>query len=258
MVAIDTMSNEPTGRGRHSLARFALFRSLDDEEIRRLEGECLWRRFEPGSRIIEYEDGCTEVYFIASGVCRMWLPTSRRIDVILADIGAGEFFGELAAIDGQSRSASVTAITAATVACMSAAVFRSAIGRHADVSDQVLRLLAARIRMLNARIAEFSTLSVRDRVRAELLRLGRLRTDQPNQAIISPPPTHTEVAGRISTHREAVTREFSTLERNGLLERRRGALVLCDVAALAELLEKSRAQSELGGGRSELIRTRAP
>jgi len=258
VTASDILSHEQTARKHQSLARFALFRSLDEEGIRRLEGECLWRRFETGSRILEYENDSTDLYFVASGVVRVWLPTSRRIDLILADIGAGEFFGELAAIDGRPRSASVTALTAATVACMSAAVFRSVMSAHADVSDQVLRLLAARIRMLNARVGEFSTLSVRDRVRAELLRLGRLRTDQPNRAIISPPPTHTEVAGRISTHREAVTREFATLERNGLLERRRGALVLCDVAALAGLLETSRAQSEPAGARSDLTQTGAP
>jgi CRP-like cAMP-binding protein len=125
---------------------------------------------------------------------------------------------------------------------MPAAIFRDVMGQHAEISTQIMHLLATRVRELDARVWELSTLSVRDRIRAELLRLGRVRTDQPNQAIISPPPTHSEIAARISGHREAVTRELSVLERDGLLQRRRGALVLCDVAALTALLDKARAR----------------
>ncbi len=239
--------NEKAARERRTLAGFALFKSLDDHEIRRLERQCFWRRCEPGAQILEYNDHTTDVYFLASGVVRVWLPTWRRTDVIFADIGAGEFFGELAAIDGRPRSASVTTLTLTMVACMPAVVFRDAMSRHADISAQILRLEVARVRVLDARVCEFSTLGVRDRVRAELLRLGRLRTDQPNYAVISPPPTHSEFAARISTHREAVSREFAALERGGLLKRRRGALVICDVTALADSLERTRTQSDIVG-----------
>jgi CRP/FNR family cyclic AMP-dependent transcriptional regulator len=242
-----SLYNEKAAKERRTLARFALFKSLDDEEIRRLERQCFWRRFEPRSQILEYAQASTEVYFVACGLVRVWLPTWRRTDVILADIGAGDFFGELAAIDGRARSASVTTLTSTVVARMPAVAFRDALSRHADVSAQILRLLAARIRVLDARVCEFSTLGVRDRVRAELLRLGRLRTDQPNRAIISPPPTNTEFAARISTHREAVSRELAALERDGLIERRRGAFVVCDVTALADLLERARGQSDSAG-----------
>ncbi len=229
------------------MARFALFKSLDGDEICRLDRQCFWRRSEAGSRILECHHRSTDVYFLASGVVRVRLPTWRRTDVNLADIGAGEFFGELAAIDGRPRSASVTALTSTLVACMPAIVLRDAMARHADVSAQILGLLAARVRVLDGRVWEFSALSVRDRVRAELLRLGQLKTDQPNCAIISPPPTHAEFAARISTHREAVSREFAALERDGLLERRRGALVVCDVTALADLLEDARIESDVVG-----------
>jgi CRP-like cAMP-binding protein len=232
-------------RERHTLRRFALFESLPEDEIERLERHCLWRHFEAGSQILEHGDRSTEICFVAGGAVRVWLPTSRRTDIILADIAAGEFFGELAAIDGQSRSANVMALTATTVACLPAAAFHKVLNQHPSLYARLLRRLAGRIRVLNARVWEFSRLSVRDRVRAELLRLGRPSAGQPNRAIISPPPTHSELAARISAHREAVTRECRTLERNGLLERRRGALVLCDVAALADLVEQAQSPSEL-------------
>ncbi len=60
------------------------------------------------------------------------------------------------------------------------------------------------------------------------------------EAVISPPPTHQEIADRVSTRREAVARELKQLERDGHLRRRRGALVIADAAALAEMVEKAR------------------
>ena len=224
---------------RETLAQIHLFRSLGEADIRELDARCLWRRYAAGAEILSQGEGGADVYFVLSGAVRVRLRSPRRIDVALCDIGAGEFFGELAALNGRPRSASIVALTDTTLAWMPAAVFREAIHRYPDICDQILRLLAMRIRTLNVRVAEFSALGVHDRIRAELLRLGRLRPAEPNEAVISPPPYHADLAARVSTHREAVTRELNALERAGLLERRRGALVIRDVAALAALLEQA-------------------
>ena len=93
-------------------------------------------------------------------------------------------------------------------------------------------------RRLLVRIIEFRTLPVRGRVHAELLRLARI--DAPHLghciATIAPAPTHATIASRIDTHREAVTREFNELARVGLIERKGRAIIVRDVAALAELV----------------------
>ena len=57
--------------------------------------------------------------------------------------------------------------------------------------------------------------------------------------MVSPPPVHSEIAARVSIRREAVTREFKSLERAGLIERRRGALVLTDINRLRQLIEQA-------------------
>ena len=79
--------------------------------------------------------------------------------------------------------------------------------------------------MLANRVNEFSTLDVRYRIHAELLRLARPEPDKPGRAIISPPPVHAEIAARVSTRREAVARELKALERTGLIERRAAPLL---------------------------------
>ncbi len=59
-----------------------------------------------------------------------------------------------------------------------------------------------------------------------------------NTAVISPVPTHADFAARVSTHREAVTRELNALERAGLIARQRGTLIIADFARLARSVEE--------------------
>ena len=108
-------------------------------------------------------------------------------EVLLRQIDAGEFFGELAAIDGQPRSSGIVATTDVTIARMPASVFRAAIHAHADLCDKLLRILAGQIRILANRVNEFSTLDVRYRIYAELLRLSRPDPSNAGRATISPP-----------------------------------------------------------------------
>jgi CRP-like cAMP-binding protein len=224
---------------RHSetLARMPLFRSLDSEAIRRLDSQCVWRRAKARERVLDYKDGGADLYFVSRGHLRVLIRTPAGKESILRDIRDGEYFGELAAIDGQPRSAGIVAVTDSIVARMPPAIFRGIVHAYPDVCDQLLVLLASQIRMLANRVNEYGTLDVRTRVYAELLRLAR--TGQSGEAVISPPPTHAELAARVSSHREAITRELNSLARAGLLGRRRGALVLLDPARLASLVEEA-------------------
>jgi CRP-like cAMP-binding protein len=219
-----------------TLRQVRLFRRLSDEQIRRLDGRCLWRRYQARDAVLGHGDAGTDVYFVAAGLVRAVIRADGSREIILGDIGAGEFFGELAAIDGRPRSASIVAVTGATLGRMPAAVFREMLDEHPDVRSQVLALLAARIRLLDNRISERATLDVRHRVYAELLRLSRPDGDG-GRAVVSPPPFHAEIAARISARREAVTRELRALETAGLVERRRGAIVLTNVQALAAMTQ---------------------
>jgi CRP/FNR family cyclic AMP-dependent transcriptional regulator len=226
-------------RQTETLARIGLFRSLDAQAIRHLDTQCSWRRTPRKQWIIDYQDRSNDVFFVVSGTVRVMIQSVSGRDVLLREIEAGEFFGELAAIDSQPRSAGILAVTDATVARMPASVFRTAVHAHADVCDQLLALLAGQIRMLANRVNEFATLTVRHRIYAELLRLARPDTAHPGRAVISPPPVHAEIAARVSTRREAVARELKALERDGLLARRRGAIVLTDTGRLQQLIDEA-------------------
>ena len=124
------------------------------------------------------------------------------------------------------QSSSVVAVTKTTVACMRAATFRETVHAYSDICDQLLAPLTGQIRMLANRVFEASTLDARSRIRAELLRLAYPAPETPDQAKISPPPYQSEIAARVGVRREAVSRELNALVRNGIIERRRTAIVI--------------------------------
>jgi DNA-binding MarR family transcriptional regulator len=82
-------------------------------------------------------------------------------------------------------------------------------------------------------------LDARHRIYAELLRLSRPEPGKAAQAVVSPPPVHADLAARVSIRRESVARELKALERAGLVEKRRGALVLTDTARLRQMIAEA-------------------
>ncbi len=221
-----------------TLARVPLFRSLDEAAVRRLDAECIWRRAGAREWVLDYEAGGTDLFFVLHGHVRVVITAAGR-EVILRDIRDGEFFGELAAIDQRPRSAGIVAITDTLVARMPAGVFRRVVHEYPDLCDQLLQTLVGQIRTLSNRANEQSNLGVRQRLYAELLRLARAPGNGDGRPVVSPPPTHAELAARVSSHREAITRELNALARARLIERRRGAIVLLDADRLRAMIAES-------------------
>jgi CRP/FNR family cyclic AMP-dependent transcriptional regulator len=235
------MSAEPFPRDAtpgESLGTIGIFRELPPDELASLARRCTWRRYRAGQAILHYRDNRHAVFFVVHGrACVLYHSASGR-EVRFGDFTAGNMFGEFAAIDGAPHMADVICVTDALVAAMSADLFREVLRRHESVCAAVLRRLTGIARNMSRRVIEFSTLPVRHRLHAELLRLAQLDTSDPRRgmAVIAPAPTHAEIASRISTHREAVSREIADLTRHGLIERRGGDLVIRDVGALASMV----------------------
>jgi CRP/FNR family cyclic AMP-dependent transcriptional regulator len=208
------------------LASVSLFKDLA-LDLAPFEARSNWRRFDPEEILVDFDDLSTDVYFLLSGEVRVLIRTASGKEVILDEMRAGELFGEFAAIDGIKRSANVTALTRGEVCVMSAAVFRELIFSSHEVTDRLLRLLSGRIRELNNRLMEQTVLDLRHRLYSELLRMSHARAAHGgSERVVTPPPFHHILASRIGCRREQVTREFTLMTQEGLIERTRGALVL--------------------------------
>ncbi len=210
------------------MARLAAFPFLKDPgiDLATFESRCRWKRFDTDEILVDFDDASTDVYFILSGDVRVLIRTQSGKEVILGEMRGGQYFGELAAIDGVGRSANVTALTRGEACIMPSAVFREIIFSSPIVADRLLRQLAGRVRELNARLMEQAVLDLRHRLYSELLRLSVPRTGANGERVITPPPYHHILAARIGCRREQITREFTTMTQEGLIDRTRGALVL--------------------------------
>lgn len=188
------------------------------------------RSFRAGEMVLSQQDPSHDAYFVLQGVARATLYSPDGKTVAYRDIGEGEIFGEISAIDGAPRSASVVASGPLTVGRMPQAELRRQIENRPGFAWALLTHLTQQSRAMTERIFEFSTLLVRDRLLRELLRLA-----DANGGLIRPAPTHQDLANRISTHREAVSRLMSELAREGLIERGKGEIRLRDPEALRAL-----------------------
>ena len=221
-----------------SLEKVAVFAGLPAETLMRIKKRCGWRHYAPGEPIVDYLDASDDVFFITAGEARASIYSLAGKAVTFTDLGPGDMFGEYAAIDGARRSATIEARTNCHVASMSGAAFRELLQSEPAVMLALLQQFVTKIRTLTTRVYEFSALAVSNRIQAELLRLAKLSPQEGKSARIGAAPTHSEIASRISTHREAVTREFNRLARLGIIERRGSALLVKDVNRLAAMVHE--------------------
>lgn len=223
-----------------TLRGIEIFAGLSADERRALAAQCQSHYFEANDRVVSRQDSSTDVYFIVSGRVRVTIFSRSGKEVSFRDLGAGQLFGDLSAIDGEPRSATVMALDETMIVSMPAEVFWQSLRHHPNVSAAMLKELTRLVRRLSERVVEFSTLGVKNRIHAELLRLAREHQQDQQTVTISPAPTHGEIASRVSTHREAVTRELNHLAQIGLIKQRRGTLSVLDVGRLARLVEDVR------------------
>lgn len=206
---------------------------------------CSWRNFEPNEYILDYGDETTDVMFIVSGKARVLVLSASGRKVILNEMGPGECVGELSALDGRERSASVQALEPTRVCFMPAPLFVDVVTTTPPIALRCMQLITARFRDLSDRMVEHAFLTARQRLCAELLRLSRPRWNKPDQRVISPPPRQEDIADRIASRREVISRELSALAREGLVEKTRGGLVLLNLTELhAKVAEGGRTPAD--------------
>lgn len=218
-----------------SIVGLAVFRKLSKTLREQIANLAVGRAYPAGSIILEYHDRSHEVFFIVSGAVRVAYLTSAGKEITFRDQSAGEAFGLLSAVDGQPRSATVHALQDSFVVILRNHDFRTLLTTQPDFANAVMCQLSSLVRSLSARVIEYSALQVANRVRAELLRLARPDSRTPLSGVLSPAPTHAEIASRVGTHREAVTRELNALGRAGLLARDGHSIVITDLKKLRAL-----------------------
>ncbi|HET7717579.1 MAG TPA: Crp/Fnr family transcriptional regulator [Bauldia sp.] len=209
--------------------RIGLFEQLTDEALERVVARSTVTTRPRNSQILSVRDESNDVFFILEGRLQVKNYSEHGREFIFSEIGGGQIFGEFSALDGLPRSASVVAMEDSVIARMRAPDFLALLRSDFDLTLRLLRLLTGKARGLSDRIFELIALNARDRICFELVRLAGAGVRDGERVMIRPAPTHYEIAARIGSHREAVTRELNHLEARGYLELGRRQLVILDM-----------------------------
>ena len=218
------------------LSNIEVFSSLENSDFKEVSKYLTIKKYNKNQSIINNLDKTTDVYFIINGSVRATSFSLTGKEIAYQDLFKNEMFGELSAIDGGSRTTSIVTLEASEIGRMSASDFKTIIQKYPCINEKVMHRLTNLIRFLCGRIYEFSVLDVKDRIRAEIIRHARQSKDSENSALITKMPTHEEIANKVSTHREAVTKEFGQLMKLGLIEKSGRKIIVPDIDKLAATL----------------------
>ncbi|MTH76857.1 Crp/Fnr family transcriptional regulator [Paracoccus aestuariivivens] len=208
------------------------FSELPPAELNRIDSLSTRRTFTSGTRILERGDPGHTVLFVLSGqvLAVQWTQSGREI--VYSDIGSGSAFGELSVISGHPRSLSLYARTDCTLLEMPGELFLGLIDAHPSVRAALMRGLVRRVYELTERVHELTSLGVEDRLRAYLLRVAMEQGGLEPGRTLTNLPTHAEIANIVGANREAVSRNFATLNRKGIIESGRKYLRILQPEAL--------------------------
>lgn len=209
---------------------------LPDKVYQQTISTIKWKDYQPDVEIIVYKEVSSDIYFLGKGHARATMYSRSGREVSYQDLYGGDVFGELSAIDELPRSAHVVTVEPSSIGALPRREFMKLFHAYHQVSDAVLLRLVSIIRDLSDRVYQYGALDVKDRVRKEILHLALQNMTGPNSAVIEPMPKHVEIANRVNTHREAVTRELNTLSKMGLIHQEKRVLTIDDIEKLSELL----------------------
>ena len=226
--------------GSNTLAGIDLLAGLTPEQLSGLERLCRWKRYPARAQIIDRQSETRDVFFIVSGRVRVVNYSVSGQEITFSDMAEGGHFGELAALDGQPRSASVMALSDSLIASIPPKHFLGMLEKYPSVALKVMVHLAQMVRITTDRVMDLSTLGATNRVHADLLRRAQEFADGGNQVVIHPIPVHGDIASRVSTTRETVARVMNDLARQGIVERMKDTCVIRDMKRLLDMVEEIR------------------
>jgi CRP-like cAMP-binding protein len=201
---------------------------MSQELVLRAAAMSILRTYDKGREVLPFRDRTSDVFFVIEGRVQIRNFSESGREFIYSEFGKGDVFGEFSALDGLPRSASVVAIDDSTVARMKSIDLLELLRSDFDLTLRLLRLLTAKVRELSDKVIELVALSACDRLRFELSRLAAKGVRQGAGIVIRPAPTHYELAARVGSQREAVTKELNRLATLGYLRLGRQQIVIPD------------------------------
>src|SRR3954465_7100351 len=210
------------------LSRVPLFSELSREELDRISRVSVARSFPAGVRVFHEGDHSDACYLVRTGDLRVTRehPDGRAIS--LATLGPRDIFGELAMLDGGTRSASIETLSDCELLALPANDMRRVIADHGEIAAKLIAALTRRLRETNERVARQSFQTVPSRVAGVLLQLTAEETVPDGRDGVTLKMNQIDLAQLAGTSRESVSRFLATLERAGVVRVGRGRVTIVE------------------------------
>ncbi len=214
------------------LQRVPLFNGLSAADLGPIAAVSIPRAFAAGVRVFHEGDDSDACYVVRSGDLRVTREHSDGRAIALATLGPGDFFGELAMLDGGARSASIETLSDVELLALPAADMRRVISGHGELAAKLIVALTKRLRDTNERLSRQSFQTVPSRVAGVLHRLLAEEAESERRDGITIRMNQSDLAQLAGTSRESVSRFLATLERAGVVRVGRGRVTVLEPSRL--------------------------
>jgi CRP-like cAMP-binding protein len=217
-----------------ALRRCALFAHVSEDGLTALGQRMRRRRFRRNEVIFHQGDLADSLQVVVSGAVKIVLPSPDGDEAIITSLRPGEFFGELALLDGAPRSTTATALEPTETLALPREDFLRLLASDPRLVQALLHALAEELRHLTGHVEELHFLDLAGRLAMRLARLAREAHPEhvEGEVTLDWPFTQTDLAAMVGGTRQSVNRLLSDLVDDGLLRIERDTLVIADLATL--------------------------
>ena len=192
----------------------ALFSCLGEDAVRHFERIAVRKRFPKNATVFSKGETSDSLYVVCAGKVKAVVHDEQGKEIVLSLIGPGEYFGEMAALDGVPRSASIVTREPTEILIIRRDDFKRLLSLNPDMVFNLLSVLLGRLRRANQKIEALAFTNVHGRVAHLLMQLAE-RSDE--GWIVKDKMTHQEIADMVGASREMVSRIMGELVTAGYL-----------------------------------------
>ncbi len=196
------------------LANIPLFSGMNEQELKQISQHAIIRSYPKNSVIINEGDAADMMFVIIKGRVKIILNDDVGKEVIINCQGPGEYFGEIALIDDEQRSASVMTMEPSTFSVISKQSFRDLLAKNPNIALSLIRDLTKRVRALTDNVKSLALLDVYGRVAKTLLNMA---TERNGILLVEDRLTQQDIASRVGASREMVSRILKDLTAGGYI-----------------------------------------
>lgn len=217
-----------------TLARAGIFQGVDPDAVAALINDMDTVDFPKGTTIFDEGEPGDRLYIIVEGKIKLARHAPDGRENLLSVMGPSDTFGELSIFDPGPRTSSAVCVTDVTCATMDSTMLREWIDNHPEISQQLLRVLARRLRRTNASLADLIFTDVPGRVAKTLLQLAnRFGVHEGGALRVNHDLTQEEIAQLVGASRETVNKALATFAHRGWIRLEGKSVLIVNTEHLA-------------------------